>query len=136
MRRASTAFALAALLVTGWVAFSMEYRKDSAALWRDLPQDVRLAIDFVKANAGAYGIDPARLGLFGFSAGGHLALLAGVTGQGPSSGPGRVKALEMKAVLTARGVPHKMNTPPEAAHGWDTNHTVWVNTVAFLQAHL
>ncbi len=36
-------------------------------------QDVQRAVRLVRANAAAYGIDPKRIGVMGFSAGGHLA---------------------------------------------------------------
>ena len=35
--------------------------------------DAQRAIRYVRANAAQYGIDPAHIGVFGFSAGGHLA---------------------------------------------------------------
>lgn len=35
-------------------------------------QDAQRAVRMVKAHAAAYGIDPLRIGLLGFSAGGHL----------------------------------------------------------------
>lgn len=35
--------------------------------------DAQRAMRLIRARAGAFGIDPARLGLIGFSAGGHLA---------------------------------------------------------------
>lgn len=38
--------------------------------------DVRRAIRYVRANAEKLGIDPARIGVLGFSAGGHLASTA------------------------------------------------------------
>jgi acetyl esterase/lipase len=36
------------------------------------------ALRFVRANAGRYGIDPARLGAMGFSAGGHVVAMMGL----------------------------------------------------------
>jgi len=42
--------------------------------------DVRRAVRFVRKNAERFGIDPSRLGVWGMSAGGHLALMLGTTG--------------------------------------------------------
>lgn len=39
-------------------------------------QDVQRAIGYVRAHAPALNIDPARIGVMGFSAGGHLAAMA------------------------------------------------------------
>lgn len=36
-------------------------------------QDAQRAMRLVRANAGAWGLDPARIGFLGYSAGGHLA---------------------------------------------------------------
>mgnify|MGYP000998565202 FL=1 len=44
---------------------------------------VKTGIRYVKAHASEYGIDPDRLGLTGASAGGHLALLAGMCVEPP-----------------------------------------------------
>jgi acetyl esterase/lipase len=46
--------------------------------------DVKSAIRFLRANARKYDIDLARIGVVGFSSGGNLALLLGLTG--PSDG--------------------------------------------------
>lgn len=45
--------------------------------------DVKAAIRFVRANAGKYSLDPNRIAVFGGSAGGHLAALAGTSANRP-----------------------------------------------------
>ncbi len=70
---ASFASSFAAL--TGWVAFNIEYRTSSSQLWLDEPIDVQTAVAWVKNNAATNGVDPNHVGLAGFSAGAHLALL-------------------------------------------------------------
>jgi acetyl esterase/lipase len=40
-------------------------------------QDAQRAMRLVRKNAKAWGIDPGRLGMLGFSAGGHLTVLTG-----------------------------------------------------------
>lgn len=44
----------------------------------DAVADVRLGMRHIKLHAASYGADPARIGVWGASAGGHLALVAGV----------------------------------------------------------
>lgn len=44
----------------------------------DAVADVRLGMRHIKLHAAAYGADPARIGVWGASAGGHLALVAGM----------------------------------------------------------
>ncbi len=58
----------------GVTAFVLNYRLDQhpAPL-----SDAQRAIQYVRANATRFHIDPARIGLMGFSAGGHLAATAG-----------------------------------------------------------
>lgn len=41
-------------------------------------QDVQRAIRLVRSRAGEWGLDPKRIGVMGFSAGGHLASMAAV----------------------------------------------------------
>jgi acetyl esterase/lipase len=41
-------------------------------VWGAILSDGRRAVRMVRANAGEWGIDPQRIGMFGFSAGSHL----------------------------------------------------------------
>jgi acetyl esterase/lipase len=44
-------------------------------------EDALAAVQFVRAHANEWGIDPRRLGIMGFSAGGHLAGSAAILGE-------------------------------------------------------
>ncbi len=79
--------ALARLAGEGFVVASLEYRLAGEAPHPAQLQDVRAAIRFLKANAGRYGIDPARIGIWGGSAGGHLAALAATSCRDASLDP-------------------------------------------------
>ncbi|MBN1591130.1 MAG: prolyl oligopeptidase family serine peptidase [Pirellulales bacterium] len=48
--------------------------------------DVRQAVRFVRKNADRFGVDVDRLGAMGMSAGGHLALMLGTTGEDGAPG--------------------------------------------------
>jgi acetyl esterase/lipase len=60
----------------GVTAFVLQYRLPGEG-WADsanVPlQDMQRAMRLIRTNAAAYGIDPAKLGVIGFSAGGHMA---------------------------------------------------------------
>jgi len=63
------------LAARGWTAFVLFYRLPGDG-WRAGPDvalsDAQRAIRLVRARARDYGVDPARVGMMGFSAGGHL----------------------------------------------------------------
>jgi acetyl esterase/lipase len=67
---------LAALAAEGFTVASVEYRLSDEARFPAQLQDVTAAIRFLRANADQYAIDPARVGVWGGSAGGHLTALA------------------------------------------------------------
>jgi len=65
-----------ALNPAGITVFALAYRLpgEGWAQRQDVPlQDAQRAMRLIRANAARYGIDPAKLGCCGFSAGGHLA---------------------------------------------------------------
>jgi dipeptidyl aminopeptidase/acylaminoacyl peptidase len=63
----------------GYTVFAVRPGSRTRYTAADMDRNVKSAIRFVKAHAGEYHIDPARLGLMGASAGGHLATLAALT---------------------------------------------------------
>src|SRR5215212_4962880 len=69
------------LAQAGYVAFSVDYRLVDAEAgyhrWPAQLDDVQRAVRWVRSHAAHYGIDPERVGAFGWSAGGQLAALLG-----------------------------------------------------------
>jgi acetyl esterase/lipase len=64
--------------VRGFRAFILSYRLTSHGYVLPVPLlDARRAVQLVRARARDYQIDPNRIVMIGFSAGGHLAALAG-----------------------------------------------------------
>lgn len=108
-RRSSDAWLGPYLATHGFFAASADYRPSGEAPFPAQIQDVKTAIRWLRANAGSYGIDPDRIGIWGDSAGAHLAALAGVTGDSGDPdleggfAPWRVSS-RVQAVVWAAGV--------------------------------
>jgi acetyl esterase/lipase len=60
----------------GFAVMAAEYRLLGEAPWPAQLDDVKAAAAWAEAKAGELGVPAGRIVLFGFSAGGHLALLA------------------------------------------------------------
>jgi acetyl esterase/lipase len=67
----------------GYAGAAIEYRYSSEALFPAQLHDCKAAIRFLRAHAATFGLDPARIGVWGASAGGHLAAMLGVTADRP-----------------------------------------------------
>lgn len=67
------------LLDAGFAIISINHRSSSDAAYPAQINDVKAAIRYIRANAAKYKIDPSFIGITGFSSGGHLASMAGVT---------------------------------------------------------
>lgn len=64
-------------VTTNFVWFSINYRLAPTNRWPACFDDVQTAIRWVKKHAAEFKGDPDRIALIGYSAGGHLATLAG-----------------------------------------------------------
>lgn len=67
------------LATNGFVVAAIDYRLSPAAPWPACLEDCKEAVRWLRVHAGRYGIDPGFIGAIGDSAGGHLALMLGVT---------------------------------------------------------
>ena len=67
----------------GYVAIAAQYRLSGQAGYPALVHDAKAAIRWVRANAKTLGIEPQRIGVVGYSAGGYHALFTAGTGNRP-----------------------------------------------------
>lgn len=67
----------------GYVAATITYRLAPKHQFPAAVHDTKAAVRWLRANAGKYHINPAKIGVTGGSAGGHLAQFLGVTANVP-----------------------------------------------------
>ena len=89
--------------------FSISYRLAAKGkMFPQAVQDILAGVQFMRGKAGEFGIDPARIGLLGASAGGHLASLAALGGKKFTGGypqdPFASTSAEVKALIGVYGV--------------------------------
>jgi acetyl esterase/lipase len=65
------------LLDKGFTVFAIRHGSSPKFTIPEAVADVRLAVRFIRTNAARWGVDPERLGVYGYSAGGHLSLMLG-----------------------------------------------------------
>lgn len=70
------------LLQRGYKVIAVRHGSSPRYVIPEIVTDVRLAHEFVHDHAKEWKIDPEKIGVFGFSAGGHLSLVLGTTSNG------------------------------------------------------
>jgi acetyl esterase/lipase len=67
----------------GMAVATIDYRLSGEARYPAQLADAQAAVRYLRHHASAFGIDPARVGVSGESAGGHLAAMVALTGETP-----------------------------------------------------
>jgi acetyl esterase/lipase len=90
----------------GFVAAAINYRLSGEAPYPAALEDCKCAIRWLREHARQYQLDPNRIGAFGNSAGGHLALLLGLGSEeiGDKAGSSnRSQSCRVQAVVSDSG---------------------------------
>lgn len=64
----------------GYAVIAVDYRLAPGVTYPEFIYDVKTAVRWARANAAEYGFDPEHFGMIGDSAGGHITLAMGFTG--------------------------------------------------------
>lgn len=103
------AFYAGKLAERGYAAFAINYRLAPKHPFPAQIEDCRSAVRWIRRNAESYNIDPQRVGGIGYSAGGHLVALLGVTGAASTDDPADDTRLQ---AVCAGGAPCDFRTLP------------------------
>lgn len=66
------------LATHGFIVASINYRLSGVAPFPAAVEDSKCAVRWLRANADKYNVDPDRIAVAGYSAGGHLAMMVGL----------------------------------------------------------
>ncbi|QQS48025.1 MAG: alpha/beta hydrolase [Acidobacteriota bacterium] len=97
---------VAEIVSSGFALASIDYRLATQAVFPALIMDCNRAVSFLYDNANKYGLDRSRFALMGFSAGGHLASLMGLSKNNNVAAffmPKTTRSFSFKAVLDFYG---------------------------------
>lgn len=89
----------------GYVALSVGYRLTQEAPFPACIQDVKCAVRWLKAHAKEYNVDPDKIGVYGHSAGAHLALMLGVSSDNKELEDGPWQEYSSSVTCVAAGSP-------------------------------
>jgi acetyl esterase/lipase len=90
----------------GFVAATVDYRLSGEAPFPAALEDCKCAVRWMRAHAKEFGLDPDHIGAFGNSAGGHLAMLLGMTDKADrleGDGPYQDQSSRVQAVVSDSG---------------------------------
>jgi acetyl esterase/lipase len=97
---------VAEIVSSGFALVSIDYRFATQAIFPAQIQDCNRAVSFLIDNADKYGFDRNRVAVMGFSAGGHLASLVGLSKNNNVESffmPGTNKSFSFKGVIDFYG---------------------------------
>ena len=108
----------------GYVVFAVRPGSKTRYTAAEMDHNVKSAIRYIKTHSGEYKIDPARVGLTGGSAGGHLATLAALTPEPGKAGAAN-SADRNDTSVAAVGV----FFPPTDFLDWDGNKAIRIEVL-------
>ncbi|MCB1166792.1 MAG: alpha/beta hydrolase [Leptospiraceae bacterium] len=117
----------------GYVVMNANYRLAPEYSLAEQLHDVAAALQFMKKNAGQWQMDPHRIAMIGFSAGGHLALLSALSDAENRHPVAAVAAVGAPTDLTAYGDITTMHRLLRTSY--DAHPEIYQNASPLYQVH-
>ena len=106
------------------MCFTPEYRLSTEALYPAAVNDLKSALRWIRASAKKYNVDSNKIAVLGFSAGGQLAALLGVTAGNSKFEAGECNVRSSSAVNAIIDLDGTLSfVHPESGEGDDTKRT-------------
>ena len=101
------------LLDAGYTVMAVRHGSSPRYIVPECVADVQLALNYIAEHGSDWNVDPKRLGVFGFSAGGHLSLMLGTVGGTKKAGVDGARVAAVVAVFppTDLGPYVELNSP-------------------------
>ncbi len=109
---------------SGTPILSVDYRRAPEHPHPAPVEDVYAALGWLHEHAAGLGVDPARIGVFGDSAGGGLAAAVSILAR-DREGPAIAKQILVMPMLDDRTVTPDPQFAPYVVWSWDDNRTGW-----------
>ncbi len=110
------------LLKRGYTVFAVMHGSQPKYTIPEAVADMNLAVRYIRSHAEEFGIDPARIGITGGSAGGHLSLMIGTAGS-----EGDAKSSDPVARASSRVQAVACFFPPTDFLNYGTPGFEWLN---------
>ncbi|WP_069658362.1 alpha/beta hydrolase [Arcticibacter eurypsychrophilus] len=112
------------LAAAGYASFTVEYRLSTDALFPAAIYDLKAALRWMRANAKKFNLDPSKIAILGFSAGGELAAFVGTTSNLPKFEKKDCHAKYSSAVQAIVDIDGTLSfVHPESGEGDDSRST-------------
>lgn len=117
----------------GFAVVSIDYRKLPDNFFPAPVSDALCSVRYLRATSATTGLDGEKVGVYGFSAGGHLAAMVGVldSQNAFNEGPYQEQSSRVKAVATLAGI---FNFETALRPGYDAKIAYFLNGRAPIEA--
>jgi acetyl esterase/lipase len=121
------------LLDNGFTVFAVRHGSSPKFNIPEVVSDVRSSVRYIRLHAKEFGVDESRMGVFGGSAGGHLSLVLGTTGDDGNKQTDKEKPVDKLSQTSSRVAAVVAFFPPTDIRPWTKESSPYYTNYPALQ---